>query len=47
MLLSGVVAVAAELEAIEERVELVSLLLARLPEPVLVVLRYLFTFLNQ
>lgn len=45
--LSGVVAVATELEAIEERVELVSLLLARLPEPVLVVLRYLFTFLNQ
>ncbi|XP_054434128.1 rho GTPase-activating protein 4 isoform X3 [Pteronotus mesoamericanus] len=37
----------AELEAMEERVELVSCLLAQLPGPVLVVLRYLFTFLNQ
>lgn len=36
-----------ELETMEERVELVSSLLARLPGPVLVVLRYLFTFLNQ
>lgn len=41
------VAWAAELEAVAERVELVSQLLARLPRPVLVVLRYLFTFLNQ
>lgn len=38
---------AAELEAQAERVEQVSSLLARLPGPVLVVLRYLFTFLNQ
>ncbi|KAM5290525.1 rho GTPase-activating protein 4 isoform 2-T2 [Glossophaga mutica] len=37
----------AELEAMEERVELVSRLLAQLPGPVLVVLRYLFTFLNH
>ncbi|KAM4799071.1 rho GTPase-activating protein 4 isoform X2 [Urocitellus parryii] len=37
----------AELEAVAERVEPVSRLLARLPGPVLVVLRYLFTFLNQ
>ncbi|XP_036285942.1 rho GTPase-activating protein 4 isoform X3 [Pipistrellus kuhlii] len=37
----------AELEALEERVELVSRLLAQLPGPVLVVLRYLFTFLSQ
>ncbi|XP_035872183.1 rho GTPase-activating protein 4 isoform X1 [Phyllostomus discolor] len=37
----------AELEATEERVELVSRLLAQLPGPVLVVLRYLFTFLNH
>uniref|UniRef100_A0ABI7VS27 Rho GTPase activating protein 4 n=1 Tax=Felis catus TaxID=9685 RepID=A0ABI7VS27_FELCA len=37
----------AELEAVAERVELVSQLLARLPRPVLVVLRYLFTFLNH
>ena len=41
------VAWATELEAVAERVELVSQLLARLPRPVLVVLRYLFTFLNQ
>ncbi|XP_019610710.2 rho GTPase-activating protein 4 isoform X2 [Rhinolophus sinicus] len=45
--LFGELLASAELEAIEERVELVSLLLARLPEPVLVVLRYLFTFLNH
>lgn len=45
--LSGVVALATELEAMEERVELVSRLLTQLPGPVLVVLRYLFTFLNQ
>ncbi|XP_059535836.1 rho GTPase-activating protein 4 isoform X3 [Myotis daubentonii] len=37
----------AELEAMEERVELVSRLLTQLPGPVLVVLRYLFTFLSQ
>ncbi|XP_039075207.1 rho GTPase-activating protein 4 [Hyaena hyaena] len=37
----------AELEAGAERAELVSQLLARLPGPVLVVLRYLFTFLNH
>ncbi|XP_037006999.2 rho GTPase-activating protein 4 isoform X1 [Artibeus jamaicensis] len=37
----------ADLEAMEERVELVSRLLAQLPGPVLVVLRYLFTFLNH
>ncbi|KAK2505267.1 LOW QUALITY PROTEIN: hypothetical protein MC885_007601 [Smutsia gigantea] len=37
----------AELEAVAERVEHVSRLLARLPRSVLVVLRYLFTFLNQ
>uniref|UniRef100_A0A8D1A1L8 Rho GTPase activating protein 4 n=1 Tax=Sus scrofa TaxID=9823 RepID=A0A8D1A1L8_PIG len=37
----------AELEAQAERVEQVSSLLARLPGPVLVVLRYLFTFLNH
>uniref|UniRef100_A0A8D1MQC9 Rho GTPase activating protein 4 n=1 Tax=Sus scrofa TaxID=9823 RepID=A0A8D1MQC9_PIG len=37
----------AELEAPAERVEQVSSLLARLPGPVLVVLRYLFTFLNH
>lgn len=36
-----------ELEAMEERVELVSRLLTQLPGPVLVVLRYLFTFLSQ
>lgn len=38
---------ATELEAPAERVEHVSRLLWRLPAPVLVVLRYLFTFLNQ
>lgn len=44
----GVVAASvAALEALEERVELVSRLLAQLPGPVLVVLRYLFTFLSQ
>uniref|UniRef100_A0A8D2DES5 Rho GTPase activating protein 4 n=1 Tax=Sciurus vulgaris TaxID=55149 RepID=A0A8D2DES5_SCIVU len=37
----------AELEAVAERVEPVSRLLARLPGPVLVVLRYLFAFLNH
>ncbi|XP_017532330.3 rho GTPase-activating protein 4 isoform X1 [Manis javanica] len=37
----------AELEAVAERVERVSCLLARLPGSVLVVLRYLFTFLNH
>ncbi|XP_023608773.1 rho GTPase-activating protein 4 isoform X2 [Myotis lucifugus] len=37
----------AELEAMEERVELVSRLLTQLPGPVLVVLRYLFTFLSH
>ncbi|XP_004409252.1 PREDICTED: rho GTPase-activating protein 4 [Odobenus rosmarus divergens] len=37
----------AELEAVAERVEHVSCLLAQLPAPVLVVLRYLFTFLNH
>ncbi|XP_052598101.1 rho GTPase-activating protein 4 isoform X3 [Peromyscus californicus insignis] len=37
----------AELEAVGERVEPVSHLLSRLPRPVLVVLRYLFTFLNH
>ncbi|XP_023056469.1 rho GTPase-activating protein 4, partial [Piliocolobus tephrosceles] len=36
-----------ELEATAERVEHVSRLLWRLPAPVLVVLRYLFTFLNH
>nr|XP_004672147.1 rho GTPase-activating protein 4 isoform X1 [Jaculus jaculus] len=36
-----------ELEAVGERVEPVSCLLSRLPGPVLVVLRYLFTFLNH
>ncbi|XP_058146925.1 rho GTPase-activating protein 4 isoform X2 [Dasypus novemcinctus] len=36
-----------ELEAGPERAEQVSRLLARLPGPVLVVLRYLFTFLNH
>lgn len=40
-------ALATELEVVGERVELVSHLLSRLPRPVLVVLRYLFTFLNQ
>ncbi|VTJ63167.1 rho GTPase-activating protein 4 isoform X1 [Marmota monax] len=37
----------AELEAVAERVEPVSRLLTRLPGSVLVVLRYLFTFLNH
>lgn len=40
-------ALATELEAVVERVEPVSQLLTRLPGPVLVVLRYLFAFLNQ
>lgn len=40
-------ALATELEVVGERVEPVSHLLSRLPRPVLVVLRYLFTFLNQ
>lgn len=47
VLLSWLVALATELEAVAERVERVSCLLARLPGSVLVVLRYLFTFLNQ
>ncbi|XP_023561159.1 rho GTPase-activating protein 4 isoform X2 [Octodon degus] len=38
---------AAETEAVAEHVQPVGLLLARLPSPVLVVLRYLFTFLNH
>lgn len=46
-LLSGALASAAEAEAAAEWVEHVSRLLARLPAPVLVVLRYLFAFLNQ
>ncbi|XP_040830526.1 rho GTPase-activating protein 4 [Ochotona curzoniae] len=37
----------AELESVAERVESVSQLLAKLPGSVLVVLRYLFTFLNH
>lgn len=37
----------ADVEAAAERVEHVSRVLARLPSPVLVVLRYLFTFLNH
>lgn len=37
----------AELEAVGERIQPVSHLLSRLPRPVLVVLRYLFTFLNH
>ncbi|KAM5196152.1 rho GTPase-activating protein 4 isoform 4-T4 [Hipposideros larvatus] len=45
--LFGELLASAELETMEERVELVSSLLARLPGPVLVVLRYLFTFLNH
>lgn len=40
-------ALATELEAVGERIQPVSHLLSRLPRPVLVVLRYLFTFLNQ
>ncbi|XP_036127250.1 rho GTPase-activating protein 4 [Molossus molossus] len=45
--LFGELLASAELETTEERVELVSRLLAQLPGPVLVVLRYLFTFLNH
>uniref|UniRef100_A0A5F5Q2A6 Rho GTPase activating protein 4 n=1 Tax=Equus caballus TaxID=9796 RepID=A0A5F5Q2A6_HORSE len=45
--LFGELLASAELEAVAERVEHVSRLLARLPGSVLVVLRYLFTFLNQ
>ncbi|XP_049981034.1 rho GTPase-activating protein 4 isoform X4 [Alexandromys fortis] len=37
----------AQLEAVGERIQPVSHLLSRLPRPVLVVLRYLFTFLNH
>ncbi|XP_055447779.1 LOW QUALITY PROTEIN: rho GTPase-activating protein 4 [Psammomys obesus] len=37
----------AELEVVGDRVEPVSHLLSKLPRPVLVVLRYLFTFLNH
>ncbi|XP_018874942.2 rho GTPase-activating protein 4 isoform X2 [Gorilla gorilla gorilla] len=45
--LFGELLASSELEATAERVEQVSRLLWRLPAPVLVVLRYLFTFLNQ
>uniref|UniRef100_A0AAA9S776 Rho GTPase activating protein 4 n=2 Tax=Bos TaxID=9903 RepID=A0AAA9S776_BOVIN len=45
--LFGELLASAELEAVAERVEHVAGLLARLPGPVLVVLRYLFTFLNH
>ncbi|XP_006043721.1 rho GTPase-activating protein 4 isoform X1 [Bubalus bubalis] len=45
--LFGELLASAELEAVAERVEHVAGLLARLPRPVLVVLRYLFTFLNH
>uniref|UniRef100_A0A8C3WBU8 Rho GTPase activating protein 4 n=1 Tax=Catagonus wagneri TaxID=51154 RepID=A0A8C3WBU8_9CETA len=45
--LFGELLASAELEAPAERAEHVSGLLARLPGPVLVVLRYLFTFLNH
>ncbi|XP_055123781.1 rho GTPase-activating protein 4 isoform X7 [Symphalangus syndactylus] len=45
--LFGELLASSELEATAERVEHVSRLLWRLPAPVLVVLRYLFTFLNQ
>lgn len=45
--LFGELLASADLEAAAERVEHVSRLLARLSGPVLVVLRYLFTFLNH
>ncbi|KAB0345634.1 hypothetical protein FD754_022560 [Muntiacus muntjak] len=45
--LFGELLASAELEAVAERVEHVAGLLSRLPGPVLVVLRYLFTFLNH
>uniref|UniRef100_A0A452DK31 Rho GTPase activating protein 4 n=1 Tax=Capra hircus TaxID=9925 RepID=A0A452DK31_CAPHI len=45
--LFGELLASVELEAVAERVEHVAGLLARLPGPVLVVLRYLFTFLNH
>ncbi|KAM8753063.1 rho GTPase-activating protein 4 isoform 2-T2 [Rhynchonycteris naso] len=45
--LFGELLASAQLEAMEERVEQVNRLLAQLPGPVLVVLRYLFTFLNH
>ncbi|XP_032330772.1 rho GTPase-activating protein 4 isoform X2 [Camelus ferus] len=45
--LFGELLASAELEAVAERVEHVSGLLAQLPGSVLVVLRYLFTFLNH
>ncbi|XP_062940176.1 rho GTPase-activating protein 4 isoform X2 [Cynocephalus volans] len=45
--LFGELLASAELEAVAERVEHVSRLLARLPGSVLVVLRYLFAFLNH
>lgn len=45
--LLGLLSWTAELEAVGERIQPVSHLLSRLPRPVLVVLRYLFTFLNQ
>ncbi|XP_032702202.1 rho GTPase-activating protein 4 isoform X2 [Lontra canadensis] len=45
--LFGELLASAELEAVAERVEHVGRLLTQLPAPVLVVLRYLFTFLNH
>ncbi|CAI9150640.1 unnamed protein product [Rangifer tarandus platyrhynchus] len=45
--LFGELLASAELEAVAERVEHIASLLSQLPGPVLVVLRYLFTFLNH
>ncbi|VCX30743.1 unnamed protein product, partial [Gulo gulo] len=45
--LFGELLASAELEAVAERVERTGRLLTQLPAPVLVVLRYLFTFLNH
>ncbi|XP_045851793.1 rho GTPase-activating protein 4 [Meles meles] len=45
--LFGELLASAELEAVAERAEHVGRLLTQLPAPVLVVLRYLFTFLNH
>ncbi|XP_044091401.1 rho GTPase-activating protein 4 [Neovison vison] len=45
--LFGELLASAELEAVAERVEHVGRLLTQLPAPALVVLRYLFTFLNH
>ncbi|XP_059012657.1 rho GTPase-activating protein 4 isoform X2 [Mustela lutreola] len=45
--LFGELLASAELEAVAERVEHVGRLLTQLPAPTLVVLRYLFTFLNH